>query len=192
MPQPVGAGGTDNGAEYFIAMPPEMETTGAAVLINCYWPLRILGTGNVKLTMIANVNGLIGDIFQLATGTGGDAGIGGLTFEDLILKYAPITGSQDLYAAIHATSTGAQNLRIERVVFEECPVGVRLEEALQCSVLQCTFNYLSSTGTAIILGNGQNMGESNSAKQIYIAGCYLLNDSAHGFARRHRHPHIGM
>ncbi|MGC2650177.1 MAG: right-handed parallel beta-helix repeat-containing protein [Candidatus Cybelea sp.] len=180
VPPPVGPGPyPDDGAEYFIAVPSAM-TTPFAVQVNCNWPLRFLGTGNVRLTMFDGGFGY-GDMFSIDTGGGDNAG--GITFEDLSLHYPTIDESESIpqYTAIHVPGTGnVRNLRIVRCVFWDCPIAVWLENCLQGSILQSTIYYHSNTGTGIWLGNGMNIGDSGLAKQIYVAGCLISNDSAHG------------
>jgi hypothetical protein len=178
VPPPVGDGsGTDEGAEYFIQVP---SGASAAIFVECNWPLRFLGTGNVKLTMVIPESQVPGDMFSLTTNTGADANIGGITFEDLHLSYQTITTTPPpQYAAIHTLGAGAQNVRIVRVVLDDCPIGVWFEEALQCSILQCTARYDSNVGTCVMLGDGQNEGDNSTAKEIYIAGCVFgVNKSA--------------
>ncbi|MGA9018912.1 MAG: hypothetical protein WB438_08280 [Candidatus Cybelea sp.] len=174
--------GHDKGAEYFVAVPDSItEAPFFAVQVNCNWPLRFLGTGSAKLTMVANDNSDFGDMFLITTG--GADNTGGITFEDLYFKYPMINESGGIpdYAAIHVPAPGSvENLRIVRCAFWDCPIGVWVENGLQCSILQCTIYYHSNTGIGIWLGDGMNIGDSGLAKQVYVAGCLISNDSAHG------------
>ena len=179
VPPPVGAGATDYGAVYEIAVPHGTGAT-AAVSVSCNWPLRFLGTGNVKLSMVENADGDLGDIFSIDTGGPGD-NTGGITFEDLYFEYPTIDEGEGIpeYAAIHVPAAGTvENLRIVRCVFWDCPIGVWIENGLQCSILQSTIWYRANTGFGIWLGDGTTSGVS--AKQIYVAGCYIFNDVQHG------------
>ena len=139
VPPPVGAGATDYGAVYEIAVPHGTGAT-AAVSVSCNSRLRFLGTGNVKLSMVENADGDLGDIFSIdAGGPGRDTG--GITFEDLYFEYPTIDEGEGIpeYAAIHVPAAGTvENLRTVRCVFWDCPIGVWIENGLQCSILQST------------------------------------------------------
>lgn len=178
VPPPVNPSGTtDNGAEYFIAIPHELENTQtAAILIDCWWPLLILGTGNVKLTMVVNQDGFWGDMFQAATShSSGNLNIGGVTFQDLHLGFQTVTGVSPLPAAIHAgpnAQPGAQNVRIVRVVFDDCPIGAWFDNVNQGSMLQCSSIQQMNSPSLVVVGNRSS---GNVGKEIYIAGCVFLS-----------------
>jgi hypothetical protein len=59
--------------------------------------------------------------------------LGGTTFQNLQIAY--ISGST-AGAAIHVM--GAQNVRVQRVVFTDCPKSVWFEGSLQGSMFECT------------------------------------------------------
>ncbi len=179
VPPPVGAGASDNGQVYEIAVPSGIGAT-AAVSVGCNWPLRFLGTGNVKLSMVVNTVGDFGDMFSVVTNVGDNTG--GITFEDLYFAYPTIDESEGIpeYAAIHVPGTGqANNVRIVRCAFLDWPIGIWLEDVLQCSVLQCTITYANNAGIGIWLGNGTNEGDKGLAKQVYVAGCVISTFSGH-------------
>lgn len=174
---PPGGAGIERGSTYYFAKP---DTEPAAIPIQCNWPLRFLGTGNTKLVMTGDNSGQFGDFFQVQTGgnVGGDPlgdNVGGITFEDLEIVY-PQFVTQQYYRAIHVVPAGAQNFRLVRMVFSNCPIGVQLDNGLQSSMLQCTFQYTpnGNIGTQVILGD--NTGDG--AKQVYIAGCLFIADMA--------------
>jgi hypothetical protein len=174
VPMPVGSGGTDAGADYFVAVPAGQMITAAAP-IECNWPLRFLGTGSARLVMIANSDMVWGDIFFVQSNTGGNEDLPGMTFEDLYFHFQATTTS---YAAIHVaaitsggSNDGGQNVRITRCVFDDCPTAVWFEQALQCSMFECTATYTSNVGTCVIIGNGADSGQDAAGKEIYIAFC---------------------
>ncbi len=144
---PGGTGNGDGGVYYIAAN----QITGApAVAISCAYPMLITGTSNgTKLVMTAPQGGNFGDLFLVENNPGsGDANIGGVTFQDLQIFYAEgVTGG----AAIRVT-TGSQNVRIFRVVFDSCPVAVALDDSLQVSIIDCVAWYTSNGGTAVTLG----------------------------------------
>jgi hypothetical protein len=186
VPEPVDntAGDPDLGADYFFSVPAGMP---AAMFINCNWPLRFLGTGNVRLIMyIANPSDTSGDMFSILTaGTGPNAdNTGGITFEDLTFNYQTSTPQTPpvTWAAIHTIPTtpgsnggGAENVRLVRCAFEDCLIGVWFEVALQPSILQCTFIWSINVGIGIMLGDGAN--GKGAAKEVYIAGLVMTGGS---------------
>ena len=187
VPPPIGSG-TDAGAEYFLRVPASQVAPLYAILVNCNWPIRFLGTGNVKLTLLINSNNEWGDMFYIQKNFGQDGDIGGITFEDLHLGYDhnnnhPATGS-----AIHtvaATSTGqgdgGQNVRIIRCVLSDCPTGVWFEQALQPIIDDCTFVYTNNMATAAVMIGGQNNGfESPSCIEGHISHCTLRTSRSDG------------
>jgi hypothetical protein len=139
------------------------------------------GTGNVKLTMyIVAPSDQSGDMFQVYTagGTGNDDNTGGLTFEDLTFVYQTISSENIWWSAIHTIPTspgseggGAENVRVVRCVFVDCPIGIWFEVAFQPSVLHSTFHWISNTGIGVMLGDGGN--GAGAAKQVAISGCHF-------------------
>lgn len=173
VPPPVGSGGppTDAGAVYYLATPTSPPIPNAAINVGCPYPIRILGTGNVQLSMVDN-----GTMFYVNTKAGDDSNIGGLTFEDLHLRYSNSESGAGI--AIHvAASTGsgandgAQNVRIFRCVFTDCLIGAWFEQALQCSMLQCTIDIVSFSGTGVQVGGPNNGFEKPFGKDIFITDC---------------------
>jgi hypothetical protein len=169
VPPPIGSGPA-LGAVYMLAP----LTDGApAVTIPCYWPLLICGTGVVTLRMMLNPMTFdAGDMFSVESNSGvADDDIGGITFQDLQLKYPPIDNTT--YAGIHVQAPGGQNVRIFRVVFNDCPVAVWFQKSLQGSILECTGKYDANTGKMITLG-GSTSGNDH-AIETYIAGCTFIS-----------------
>jgi hypothetical protein len=167
--------GADDGSEYLIEMPGDGTT---AIEVQCNWPLRFLGTGDAKLTFqFPDGSTTPGHAFDIDTSAGDN--VGGMVFEDLTIKFPnPLTTVYDV-AGIHVTS--AENLRINRCVFEECPIGVWLDNAFQCDVSYCTFQWANNSGIGIKCGAGDtyleppaNYGE---AKDCHISHCRI---SGHG------------
>jgi hypothetical protein len=116
-----------------------------------------------------------GDLFVVQNNPGHDENAAGVTFQDLMITYGSNVTSG---AAIRVTDppntppggggSGGQNVRIFRVVFQDCPTSVRFQHSLQCSMLECTA--ISTSGN----GNTQNVvivGDTLAAEETYIAGC---------------------
>jgi hypothetical protein len=174
IPLPVGSGGTDDGAAYLVAVPVG-QTVAAAIMIECNWPLLFLGTGNIKLVMVANTANEWGDMFFVQSGTGMNEDLPGMTFENLDFHFGETTTS---YAAIHVaaittggSNDGAQNVRVVCCAFDDCPTAVWFEQSLQCSMLECTAYYTKNNGTCVIIGNGASLNDKASGKEIWIAFC---------------------
>lgn len=181
VPPPVGPNvlpPTDDGSEYFIAQPSTSPQNSNGIIdVGCNWPLHFLGTGNVKLVAYPNslVPPVLPDMFYVHTNIGQGKNIGGVTFEDLEFSFNENAPGK---AAIHlagatalGTNDGAQNVRMVRCVFKDCPIGVWFEEALQCSMLQCTGTYSSFGGTALMVGGPNNGYEKPFGKDIFITDC---------------------
>lgn len=169
---------SNGSAEYTILMPG--DGTAAINLTKCNWPIRFLGTGNSKLTAAFDgVHTTPGHFFDIDTSAGDN--VGGMVFEDLTIKFpTTITTAADV-AGIHTTS--ATNLRINRCVFEECPIGVWLDNALQCAVSYCTFQWALNFGTAIKCGAGDTHlsgGNYGEAKECHISHCVIAGSSSGG------------
>jgi parallel beta-helix repeat protein len=106
-----------------------------------------------------------------------------MTFENLTLEFDPNT-TQTGVAAIHTVTDltyiengGAQNVRIIGCVFIDCPIGVWFEEALQCSMFQCTGKWSNIVATAAVrIGGPSRVTESGTitgifAKDIFLTDC---------------------
>ncbi len=163
VPPPVGSGlPASAGARYYIAVPTAGASPAAVVVDACKWPLKFVGTGNVEVTMVDAGNGF-GDMFLIATNSGDDDNIGGVTFEDLRFTYVG-AASGSVFSAIHVAAKGTndspndggQNVRINRCVFIDCPIGVWLEKALQPIIDDCTVEFDSIFGTAVQIGGPNN------------------------------------
>jgi hypothetical protein len=165
--------GHDRGAEYFIAVPIG-QSTNAAIIVDCNWPLRFLGTGNAKITMVFDESGNAGDMFTIQNN--GQDNSGGMTFEDLTFKYPNPISQTPAPVAIHLLSGGAaQNIRIIRCIFEDCPIGLFAEDGLQISLLECLITYSSNVGTGIWLGNTVS---GDAAKEVFITDCLFAAGNA--------------
>jgi Right handed beta helix region len=166
--------GEDNGAEYFIAMPG--DGSAAITAVACNWPLRFLGTGNVKLTVVfADGGGTTpGDFFALETDEALD-NTGGLLFEDLTFGYTQTTSAVPI-AALHSINT--QNLRVNRCVFNDCPIAVWFEHALQGEVSYCTIQWQNNNGIGIKFGNGDQTGDSSSANDCHVSHTVMNGQGA--------------
>ena len=163
-------GSLGTGSIYYIAC---QNNTPYAVEITCNWPILFLGTSaGVELRMIANTSDLpTGDMFRIDL-SGGEAG-GGIAFQDLQIKY--YAGAPAGVAAINVMN--GQNTRLFRVNFTDCPIGVWLANALQCTIFDCVFYSESNIGTGMRLGDNL---ASHLAKEIYIAGCIFLSTASGG------------
>jgi hypothetical protein len=176
----VGGTGDDDGSTYYIATQP-----GKAYVahIECNWPLLFKGTGSTKLSMVVGESTPGGDIFYVDTGNGNNDNTGGVTFEDLTFVYpGGISTAEALeqWAAIHLPGGGdsaAQNVRVSRCIFEDCPLGIWAENALQLSVLECLMEFRSSgnVGTCIILGDATS---GDAAKEVFITDCLFAAGKA--------------
>lgn len=167
---------TFQGEEYFLQAPGDGVTP--AISITCDNPLRFLGTGNAKLTMHIPNSSLSGDMFQInAPGNN----LGGITFENLWFTYPNVgeSGGIPSYCAIHTLGAGLQNGRIVRCSFTDCPIGVWFEQALECSMLQCSTFYNNNAGIAVKLGSGEDSMDSSSAKEIMITDCLFNGGNVH-------------
>lgn len=153
---PSGSTNGDGGQYYFAT-----ESLGPAITIACPYPIMILGTGNAsKLVMMSN-----NDLFEVNNNPGAATGAsGGVTFQDLEIVYSTGLTSG---AAIRVTG-GSQNVRLFRIVLNECPVGVAFDKSLQCSMIDCVVWFATNSGNAVTLGTPTS---DNLAKEIYIAGC---------------------
>ncbi len=146
-----------NGGVYYFA---ESNPAVPAVKITCQYPLLILGTGNgTKLVMTTN-----NDLFEVNNNPGGIAVEGGVSFQDLQITYSTGLTSG---AAIRVTGN-SQNVRLFRMVFTDCPVGIAFDQSLQCSVIDSVVWFATNSGNAVTLGT---ITSGNIAKETYIAGC---------------------
>jgi hypothetical protein len=133
--------------------------------------LTILGTsGNTTLIQTANGKNL----FEVNTAGGApNDSIGGLTFQDLTLEYA--SGATAGIAMNLADSTGAENVRLFRLVFSDCPQAVVFGNTLQCSMLQCTITYEYNVPLNVITLGATVAGKAQNANETYIADCIFSN-----------------
>jgi hypothetical protein len=124
-----------------------------------------------------------GDMFSVQTNNALDADLPGITFEDLFLQYPPITGTPPMVAAVHVAArttsgqnNGGQNIRLLRVILEDCPIGVWFEETQQGTMIDCAGVYIANVGTCVKIGyTTRGLSPNPSGKEIYIAGCVFRN-----------------
>ena len=196
-----GGTGEDDGGSYFISGPGDGTPT---IPIAGNWPIKFLGTGSAKLVNLIdpdNSSGFVmGDFFAIRTAGRYDSNsmhtlgenLGGMTFENLTLQFDS-TITQSGIAAIHTVTDatysengGAQNVRINACVFTNCPISVWFEEALQCSMFQCTSNFdgnMADAGaTGLKIGGPSREGITGIfAKDIFITDCiFEANNSVGG------------
>jgi hypothetical protein len=116
------------------------------------------------------------DLFVIDTGiVMGAKDLGGTTFQNLQIAY--ISGST-AGAAIHVM--GAQNVRVQRVVFTDCPKSVWFEGSLQGSMFECTAVNDVNPGTVVTLGDTNT--QTSQGLETYIAGCSFRTNSHSGTA----------
>jgi parallel beta-helix repeat protein len=178
-----GGTGEDFGGAYFIQGLGDGSTT---IPIMSNWPIKFLGTGSAKLINYydeTDESFVLGDFFSVQTSgvydTEGDTlgeNLGGMTFENLTFQFPSYTTATGI-AAIHTVTSpysgngGAQNVRINGCAFTDCPIGVWFEEALQCSMFQCTVNLVKVAGTGLKIGSPGGTGLDIFAKDIFITDC---------------------
>lgn len=125
------------------------------------------------------------DLFEVDTGSpeqdlpvpGGDEHVGGITFQDLSIKYDNGTSG----TAIDAIS--GENVRVLRVVFVDCPQAVWFADTLQCSMFECTAVYSGGSSPTVPNPACVTLGLDESgvaAKEIYIASCTFLSHQVGG------------
>jgi len=101
-----------------------------------------------------------------------NANAGGVSFENLQIKYDNQTS--DTVAAIRVLG-GSQNVRLFRMVLSDCPIGVALDDSLQCSIIDCQIQFDKPVFTAAVtLGTADTR-----ATETYIAAC-TFEASDHG------------
>ena len=130
------------------------------------------GTGS-EPTLFVEGNG---DLFEIDTGSpeqdqptpGGNEHIGGITFRDLSIRYDNGTSG----TAINVIS--GENVRVERVVFIDCPQAVWFEDTLQCTMFDCRVQYDEITPSPACVTLGDNV-NGVAAKETYIAACTFLS-----------------
>ncbi len=131
--------------------------------------LTIIGTSG-NTTLIQTTSGTFFDV-NTQVGPPND-NLGGVTFQDLLIEYAAAATSGT--AVMLGDVVNAQNVRLFRVVFSDCPQAVCFVNTLQCSVLECTVTYLNKTATpaAVQIGTPEQQ-----AMETYISDCLLSNSN---------------
>jgi hypothetical protein len=153
-----------NGGLYYFAT----TSLGAAINITCPYPILILGTGGGTRLVMTTDN----DLFEVNNVQSGETGAsGGVTFQDLFIAYQ--TGLSN-GAAIRVIGS-SQNVRLLRVILNDCPVGVAFDESLQCSMIDCVVWNATNSGNAVTLGIATS---GVFAKETYIAGCLFEASNA--------------
>jgi parallel beta-helix repeat protein len=181
-----GGTGEDMSGVYFISGPGDGTPT---IPITSNWPIKFMGTGSAKLFNLIdpdNPDGfMMGDFFSIQTSGVYDSdghklgeNLGGMTFENLTLQFdknttqTGIAGIHTAFDTAYGGNGGAQNVRINGCVFTDCPIGVWFEEALQCSMFQCTVNLTNLGGTGLKIGGPSSETASDVfAKDIFITDC---------------------
>jgi hypothetical protein len=158
---PSESGNGDGGVYFFATDLP----SGPAITISCQYPILILGTGNgTKLVMTQAF-----DFLVVNNAVSGESGAGGgVTFQDLEISYSTGLTSGAAIRVTGPANSGSQNVRLLRVVFIDCPVGVALDNSLQCSMIDCVVWNEENSGNAVTLGTTES---GYFAKETHIAGC---------------------
>ena len=140
----------------------------------------ITGTGQGTESQTTFIVENDSDLFQVDTGSpeqdepppGGEH-IGGITFQNLSIKYAGGTSG----TAINVIT--GENVRILQVVFTDCPQAVWFADTLQCSMFECTavYNNITANPACVTLGPDES---GVIAKEIYIASCTFLSNKLAG------------
>ncbi len=135
VPPPVNPPGTvGTGADWFFAATDEVDL--AAIAIDCPYSLLFLGCGDATTLHMKRYASFDNNkhlfLINNASLTDSDANIGGITFQDLILKYdGGLTGG----AAIFAQSS--QNIRVFRCIISNVPNGITVLDTANFSLLEC-------------------------------------------------------
>jgi hypothetical protein len=144
-------------------------TNSYCVLLQCQYPLMILGTGGAPTLKIQASC----DVF--ATASGGTQYFTGtsLAFRDFIVQYAQSLLNH--YSGIAFNLNGAGSSRLERMQVEDCQFPIYFTNTLIASVSQCsigyTVNYPSSQGTTCITVG--KPGDQTASQEIDISDCVL-------------------
>lgn len=140
------------------------------------------GTGPGSLTvpilkMVHNPTNL----FVVNNSSSKDYDIGGILFQDLQIMYADdlTAGAAILVGNDLMSGTGSQNVRVLRMVFQDCPKGVVFQNALQGLVEQCTFTFEhQAEGVAVKVDTAQPPKHGSSCNQILIKKCDIRTKKA--------------
>lgn len=106
------------------------------------------------------------DLFVVNThiAASSDQNIGGALFKDLQIFYASGTSSG---AAVKVVDS--QNVRVLRVVFQDCPEGVVFQNATQCVIEECTFVYVNQlAAVGVTIDTDQPPAHNTSSNQIVV------------------------
>lgn len=123
-----------------------------------------------------------GDLFYLSNSVAANSNVGGIIFQDLYISYdESLTDG----AAIHVNK--AQNVRVFRVTFLNCPQAVFLQHSLQCSILECTALCGINIDSCIVLGD-----HPTEAIETYIAGCLFRSGNGGTGVLVHDTEHVRM
>lgn len=117
-----------------------------------------------------------GTLFSVDTTSGH---IGGITFRDFGIQYDKNPDTDVVYSGTAIDVVKGENVRIERVVFYDCAQAVFFEDALQCTMFECTAQNddIVASPACVSIGNDVN---GVLAKEIYIAGCIFLSTANGG------------
>ncbi len=138
--------------------------TSVAPNISAVSPITGTSTAT-KLVMLPNSLNEYSDMFSVNNNFGaGDANIGGITFQDLQIFYQPMGPFLPSGAAVRVINNSV-NVRLFRMVFDDCPIGIALDNSLQVSITNCVVWYSTfANGKAITLGSS-----TATARETYIA-----------------------
>lgn len=140
--------------------------SGAAIIF--------VGSGQQALSSPNILKRDVGDLFVVQNNDASmtPVNIGGVVFQDLMISYdANLTSGAAIRLdnAPGTNNAAAQNVRIFRVVFLDCPTAVNFHSSLQCSMLESTV--WASDGNANVQSGIVLGGFPTSAIETYIAGC---------------------
>lgn len=112
---------------------------GSASLIFAGTSLQTLDTPLLQMTVNSD------DLFVVNNSGMADENIGGIVFQDLQIGYASgLTAGAAIRISNTLAGAGSQNIRIVRLVFQDCPQGVVFQNTLEALVDQCTFTFSSN------------------------------------------------
>ena len=144
--------------------------------LNVYAPIRIQGAGN-NSTIIQT---LATDTFQVNSTTGGGLDGTGVDFFNFRILYsAGLTSG----AAIRAVS--GQEIRIDKIWFDDCPVAIAADNAAQMTIFRCLGTYAQNTSPAnlamVTVGTALQGGQSAAVEVYMAASTWRTSNFGSGF-----------
>jgi hypothetical protein len=141
------------------------------------------GTGQDSQDAVLLVQQSDADLFVVQNNPGANDNLGGVTFQDLYIKYTGSISQTSMSSAIRITDSpndadpaadgGGLNVRIFRMVFQDCPVAVTFAHSGHCNMTHTSIISTSNnanTKYGVIVGDPTS---SFAAIETYIADCYL-------------------